>query len=240
MSGSLRQDPSTTSLELSNVEAAVQPLTSSSYDDLSSEGQVEAPWKRFALKLFVSIVCFIGFSILLEHFAEESVTAASKRIMSWIGLPGLFVGVFIADGVPQPFTYVPLIFMAVKGFTPKPEVFCICAAGSYSAALVGYATGQHIRSTQCGNNFFNKLLADHPYVPELMRKRGALGVALAALMPVPLAIATWTAGSFSIHFPHFLLAGMCRLPKIAIFVLLSRTPQVHTPGPPLVDTVVDQ
>lgn len=57
--------------------------------------------------------------------------------------------------------------------------------------------------------------------PELMRRRGAVGVAIAALMPVPLALATWTAGSFHVNFVHFLCSAWFRMPKILLFVLLS-------------------
>ena len=48
-----------------------------------------------------------------------------------------------------------------------------------------------------------------------------MGVAIAALMPVPLALATWTAGSFHVNFVHFLCSAWFRMPKILLFVLLS-------------------
>ena len=42
---------------------------------------------------------------------------------------------------PQPFPYVPLIFIAVKAQVPKVQVFGVCALGSYLAALGGYGVG---------------------------------------------------------------------------------------------------
>ncbi len=41
-------------------------------------------------------------------------------------LPGLFIVVLLCDGVPQPFTYVPMIFIAVKAQIPKIQVFGVC------------------------------------------------------------------------------------------------------------------
>mmetsp|Transcript_78471 Transcript_78471/g.136150 ORF Transcript_78471/g.136150 Transcript_78471/m.136150 type:complete len:91 (+) Transcript_78471:2-274(+) len=62
----------------------------------------------------------------------------------------------------------------------------------------------------------------YPMVPQLMERKGAIGVGVAGLLPVPFALATWTAGSFRVNFPRFALAGLMRMPKIAVFVLLSR------------------
>jgi len=192
--------------------------------NLNQESSV-TPWGRVVVKIALTLLGFLLLMFLIEHFCENFVADMSEAIMSWMGLPGLFLAVFLADGVPQPFTYVPLIFVAVKGAVSKPVVFLICTTGSYSAALVGYAVGKNLRSLSCGDALFSKFTQKYPHVPDLMQRRGAVGVALAAFLPVPLAVTTWTAGSFGVHFPHFLLAGLCRAPKIALFVLLSHGPQ---------------
>mmetsp|Transcript_108729 Transcript_108729/g.307534 ORF Transcript_108729/g.307534 Transcript_108729/m.307534 type:complete len:229 (+) Transcript_108729:238-924(+) len=190
-----------------------------------AKGAREPPWRSIGVKVAVSILLFVALSLLLEHFCEEQVSAFASALMDRIGIPGLFLAVVFADGVPQPFTYVPLIFIAVKADVPKLEVFGVCAAASFTAALMGYGVGMRIRKLECGQKLFNRMADDHPYIPELMQKKGALGVALAALLPVPLAMATWTAGYLEIFFPTFVLAGLCRIPKITVFVLLSRGPQ---------------
>ncbi|CAE8611357.1 unnamed protein product [Polarella glacialis] len=185
------------------------------------DGRPTPPWRSFILKVFCSVSMFLLLTLLLELFAKEKVTHLSRHVMSCIGLPGLFLFVFLADGVPQPFTYVPLIFMAVKASVPKPVVFGVCAAASYCAALCGYLIGSKMRSLPCGDSLYLRLVNWQPWVPDLMERRGAQGVAMAALMPIPLALATWTAGSFRVSVPQFLLAGMFRFPKILVFVLLS-------------------
>lgn len=194
----------------------------SSVDHPSTDSEVEVPWRSIGLKVLVSISLFLVTSCLLEKYAEKHVTQLSRELMHKIGLPGLFWAVVVADGVPQPFTYVPLIFIAVKGAVPKAHVFFVCAAASYCAALLGYGLGFLLRSTRWGAMFFNRLNAKYPYVPEIMQRRGAAGVALAALLPMPLAVATWTAGSFCVDFRCFMAAGLCRCPKIAVFVMLSQ------------------
>merc|ERR1712216_7034 len=130
--------------------------------------------------------------------------------------------------------YVPLIFMAVKGSISKPVVVAVCAGASYSAGWLGYFGGCKIRRLQWTRALMSRLVSKYPQVPSLMERRGAAGVALAALLPVPLAMATWTAGSFRVHLLPFAFAVpgigcqqlvtssvLMRLPKITIIVLLS-------------------
>lgn len=219
-------------LELGSFEDAVVSIIPerASSREVTRPGTKDAAvrWQRIGLKLSVSISLFLLLTFLLEKFAGNVVTNISATVMDCIGTPGIFLVVFLLDGLPQPFPYVPLIFMAVKGSIPKHAVFFICSAASYSSALVGYAVGMNIRRLKWGNALFSRLSDEHPYVLELMERKGALGVAIAALLPVPLAIATWTAGSFRIYFPHFMIAALCRMPKIMVFVLLSRGPQSST------------
>ncbi|CAE7525089.1 unnamed protein product [Symbiodinium natans] len=143
---------------------------------------------------------------------------------SWLSLWGTACRIL----GPQPLTYVPLIYVAVKASVPRAEVFTVCATGSYFAALAGYGAGFGLMRVECYQTALHKLSAAQPWLPDLMQRRGAVGVAMAALMPIPLAIATWTAGSFRVNFLHFLVAAGFRMPKILIFVLLSGGP----PGPP--------
>ena len=89
------------------------------------------------------------------------------------------------------------------------------------AALWGYFAGFSLAKVSCYQQGLERLEESQPWLPELMRRKGALGVAIAALMPVPLALATWTAGSFQVNFKHFLLSAAFRMPKILLFVLLS-------------------
>jgi len=176
------------------------------------------------LKICVTITCFLMVSILIEHFANDAVTRASKAFIEKVGLIGLFIGVFLFDGLPQPFTYVPLIFLAVKGGVSKWAVFLTCMGASYCAALVGYMVGSFLRGPAWGREAFDWLKVKYPAVPDLMERRGAQGVLFAAMLPIPLAAATWTAGFFSVDLPLFLVAALGRCPKILVFVLLSSGP----------------
>lgn len=183
--------------------------------------------RKIFAKILLTLIVFLAATFILERWADEEVSVLSEKCMSFLGLPGLFILVFILDGVPQPFTYVPLIFMAVKGSIPKLDIFAVCATASYSAALAGYYVGRHIRRLRCGTYLFDRLSTKYPVVPDIMKKKGALGVVVAGAMPVPFALATWTAGSFGVPLAQFALAGTMRFPKIALFVCLTRCTQCY-------------
>jgi len=210
------------------VELTEEDMQKSSQEtgDESLLGSIQEPeeldWVKVAVKVVVFVALFLVLMAWLEHFCDKEVTAASEQLMRFLGLPGLFLAVLLADSLPQPFTYVPLIFMAVKGNVDKPIVFTVCAVASYSAAWVGYVVGWNVRSFQWAQALMKRLTLAYPMVPQLMERKGAWGVASAAFLPVPLAVATWTAGSFRIRLFPFALAALMRLPKIAVFVLLSR------------------
>lgn len=209
-------------------DSPMVPARSGELSELAKAGHAEAglelPWRRILLKVLASITCFLFLTMLLEIEADDLVTAVSQSFMRHAGLKALFVFVLLADSLPQPFTYIPLIFMAVKGSVPKSVVFLVCALGSFTAAVFGYGVGRCLRGPSWAKERFDKWQAQYPYVPEMMERRGALGVLIAAALPVPLAMATWTAGFFGVRFPCFLLAALGRCPKIAIFVLLSPGP----------------
>lgn len=216
-----------------NLDASDQKFLLSSDMDGPPEAAegIGMDWRKIALKVLVSLIGFVTISILIEHYANDVVTRWSKAFINKIGMPGLFIGVFLFDALPQPFTYVPLIFLSVKGGISKLEVFATCMMASYSAALFGYVAGSLLRGPDWGRQLFAMLEEKYPQAPDLMRRKGAIGVLLAAMLPVPLAAATWTAGFFSVDVPSFLVAAMGRGPKIAVFVALSTGPAAeHAAG----------
>lgn len=225
--------PSDVVLGVASSEARLLTAVSDDLENHLQEGDEPSsghagPWRRICVKIVATIAIFLIVSCCIERFAEKPVARFSKELMRRIGWPGLFFGVLVLDGVPQPFTYVPLIFMAVKGSASKLQVFMICATASYLAAILGYLVGGCLHRPLWGKRYFDRVSQGFPYVPALMQRKGARGVLLAAMLPVPLAVATWMAGFFGVPFSSFMLAAFGRFPKILLFVLLSGGPGPHS------------
>lgn len=200
------------------LERQANAVNSDAADVASAGSSIAFPWCAVLKKLAMFLLLYIGVTLLSEHYFEDHIHRMSQTLMDGIGLLGLFACVFVADGVPQPFPYAPLIFVAVKACVPKWKVFAVCALASWTAALFGYATGAALRHVRC----VRRMQERHPAISELMKTKGAAGVALAASLPVPLAVATWIAGSFRISLKSFVLASCCRWPKILLLLLCSR------------------
>lgn len=139
------EDAETKDQELLEEGPSTSPEAYAFEVDDGQENQEESPhaipWQRFAVKAVFTLIGFLIIAVLLEVYAKDGVTHFSKQLMDSVGLPGLFIAVLLGDGLPQPFPYVPLIFIAVKAQVPKVQVFGVCALGSYLAALGGYGVG---------------------------------------------------------------------------------------------------
>jgi len=207
--------------EPEDLEDQLQECQEESEEALHEPLPSGPPWGKIWKKIFVTVIVFLVFTFIVEKYAQGPVTRFSTKLMKHIGLPGLFIGVLLADGMPQPFTYVPLIFMAEEASISKRTVFMVCASASYTAAMLGYLIGSCLRRPKWGKSVFDRLSSSYPWLPHLMKTKGFVGVLSCAVLPVPLAMATWTAGFFGVKFHYFVLAAFGRFPKILVFVLLS-------------------
>lgn len=221
--------------ESSNDEAAAVDaevnIESESEDDgwckTNSENESIFSWRAVALKLFCGLLGFVLVVALLEHFVGEEVRKLSTRLVHTLGVAGLSVAVLVIDGVPLPLTYIPLIYLAVQGGLPKEVVFGGCAGASLCAAIIGYLVGMGLKHFGVSDSFTSRIPENYAYVLDAMQRHGAWGVGCAALLPMPFAIATWSAGVLRVSFLAFLAGACCRALKIALFVLLSNGPLPH-------------
>mmetsp|Transcript_4749 Transcript_4749/g.10446 ORF Transcript_4749/g.10446 Transcript_4749/m.10446 type:complete len:226 (+) Transcript_4749:46-723(+) len=178
---------------------------------------MEFNWRKVCRKVVVGLLVLLVLSVTAEKFFKPEVDRVCLLAWNKLGFEGLFLSVLVLDGIPQPFTYGPLIIVATKGSRQPGYVFLVCALASYLAALMGYAIGWRTRTATCFQCMFRR----YPFMAKFMQKHGAKGIALAALLPLPLAVATWTAGSARVYFPAFLLAATCRAPKVLLFLLIG-------------------
>lgn len=224
------------------LSTASKPATSASpsssasqYEAAAEGGQVESEatplrglkepacsW-RSAADIAFAVLGIVILTVLINRLAGKYVEAYSQRFIRSCGLEGLFVMVFIIECVafPWPVPYFALVYVGLAGGLPPGAVFLACGSASYLAALIGYCIGALIRSCwPTVADWLDRLSARHPQTAQLMLERGALGVAFATLLPVPLYAVSWTAGSFKVPFPWYSLAALNRVLKVAILVVL--------------------
>ena len=86
---------------------------------------------------------------------------------------------------------------------------------SHLCGPLGYFCGHLLGKVP---NFKTKLQNRIPMAYNWIEKHGVKGVALAAILPIPYALSTWTAGLIGISFWGVLLASTLRWVKTALYV----------------------
>ena len=173
--------------------------------------------RALVTKAVVGLVVILVIAGIVGVVFKEPLQAAGGAFLDAFGLVGLFVSVLITDGVPFPLTNEPLIFLARGAGVGTWMIFGVVSLGSVVAGTIGYWGGRLV-----GRNLGLEtwLEIKQPALVHYMRKYGAEGVAIAALLPIPFQLSTWSAGTLQVPYLKVLLASLLRIPKTGFYVLL--------------------
>jgi len=168
-------------------------------------------------KAVVGLVVILAIAGIVGVVFKEPLQLAGAAFLDAFGLVGLFVSVLITDGVPFPLTNEPLIFLARGAGVGAWVIFGIVSAGSIAAGSVGYWGGRLVGRSLGLEEW---LEIKQPALVHYMRRYGAEGVAIAALLPIPFQLSTWSAGTLQVPYGKVVLASLLRIPKTGFYVLL--------------------
>ena len=170
---------------------------------------------RSLMKATVPILLFIGI-VLGIHFFVIDINDILIYITENFPPIGVF-GVFFASEsilglIP------PEIFIAWSGKSNHPWLFlAILASLSYLGGVISYFVGRGVASIPSVFVFLEIKMAKHI---KNMRKWGGLLIIAGAMLPLPFAISSIAAGIIKFPFGSFLLFGLLRLLRFAIYGLI--------------------
>jgi len=170
---------------------------------------------RSLMKATVPIVLFVTI-ILGVHFFVIDINDILIYITENFPPIGVF-GVFFASEsilglIP------PEIFIAWSGKSSYPWLFLsILALLSYLGGVISYFVGRGVASIPSVFVFLEIKMAKHI---KNMRKWGGLLIIAGAMLPLPFAISSIAAGIIKFPFGSFLLFGLLRLLRFAIYGLI--------------------
>lgn len=167
---------------------------------------------RFVLGivLLVSVVAGLGWAFRVP------ISSLAAGFVSEFGLPGVLFGMLVVDAYAfPPLAHEPILFFAYAGGLGFLEVALVAGLGSFLAGPLGYAIGRFIGRYKWVDRQLRRT-----GVAAMMRKRGVLVVAVAAVSPVPFSASSYAAGALRVPFWPFLLACTLRFPKIALFLAM--------------------
>ena len=130
-----------------------------------------------------------------------------------LGLFGVAIYVFIADGSIVPILPVDLVFLLAHDWNPLPLI-TITAVSSIGGGTFDYFLGR----TGLGKGVFTRLVPSHVEKRSTIINKSALfTVFVAALTPLPYATISYIAGQTGVKFRVFLIASLGRVPRMIVY-----------------------
>ena len=168
---------------------------------------------RVVIRLVVGIVVLLGVVALLGAWLREPVTTLASEVVEGFGLVGLFFAVMFFDSSPLPLVTEPLLFVAHAGGIDFVTIAAIGGTASFLAGGVGYGGGVLV-----GRLSWVQAWLDRVGLGPIMRRRGAMVIAITAVTPLPFAASTWTAGACQVAPVPFILVCLLRYLKVSFYL----------------------
>ena len=188
---------------------------------MSGEPEPDAPQllldRPLITRAVVGVVLITVLAGIVGVAFKAPLQTAGAVFLDLFGLPGLFAAVVFTDGVPFPLTNEPLIFLARGAGVGAWVIFWVVSAGSVTAGAVGYWGGRLLGRSLGLEAWLERR---QPALVHTMREYGAEGVAIAAVLPIPFQLSTWSAGTLRVPFGRVMLASLLRLLKTGFYVLV--------------------
>ena len=171
-------------------------------------------------RTIIGVIIVFGAAAVLAFYAEEPLTRAADLFMERWGAGGLALGVIILDTSPFPLINEPILLLAYQGGMSAWDVLLVAGGASVLAGSLGYLYGFILNKIFPVRRWMEER---RPNAVAWIHKHGAKGVAVAAVLPIPFSVATWTAGAMGVPWKTVALASLLRIPKTGFYLWLIVT-----------------
>lgn len=168
-------------------------------------------------KAVVGLIVILAVAGTTGVLFREPLQALGDAFIGRWGLGGLAIGVIITDASPLPLTNEPLVFLARGAGLDLWTIFGVVSGASVAAGSVGYWSGRVFGGAL---KLAPWMAHRHPGLTHYMTQYGAEGVAIAALLPIPFALSTWSAGILRVPYGRVFVATLVRIPKTIFYALI--------------------
>ena len=173
-------------------------------------------WRMLG-QVAAGLVALVAVGAALGWMFREPISWAGGEFIDLFGLWGLGGLTVALDACPVPVTNEPLMVLAMGAGVDAWTIFGVMSSGSVLSGMVGWLGGVIVGTrTPIGR----WLMRRYPGVQLFMRRWGAVGVAIAALTPIPFGLTAWTAGMTGVSPYKVALASLARVPKTGFYVWL--------------------
>ena len=175
---------------------------------------------KLLIKTGVGILVLVAVAALLAAVLYEPITTVTEAFLDRFGLPGIFAAVVITDTSPLPMTHEPVLLLGVAAGVNPWLLWAVASTASVFSGVLGYTCGALLVSRSRLTTWIDR---KYPGFIDFMKRHGAKGVAVSALLPIPFALSTWSAGMVRCGLPGVALASLLRIPKAGFYLWLILT-----------------
>jgi membrane protein YqaA with SNARE-associated domain len=168
-------------------------------------------------KAALGLVAILALAGLCGFLLQGPIEAGAGWFVDRFGLPGIFLGVLFTDSSIIPMTHEPVLLLGISGKLPTWPLLATASSASVIAGFLGYSLGFFLVGRTRLRPFVER---KWPQFAGFVKRYGAKGVAVAALLPIPFAVATWSAGMMGVPFGQVAAASLLRIPKTAFYFFL--------------------
>ena len=171
--------------------------------------------REHLLKLLVGVLLLMLAGVSCAWLFRQEVEYLGNVFIERYGLWGIALGTLICDASPIPLTNEPLALISLGAGIPFWKLVVTMSCASHTAAPIGYTCGYILGQQVWIKSWIHK---KYPDALENGRKYATRAVLLGAILPIPYALTTWSAGMVKANFWHVFWAGSLRWIKNIIAV----------------------
>ncbi len=173
----------------------------------------------FIMRFVASLVIVCVVVALIGYVAREPATALARTLVGDMGLWGMALGTFAADGAYFPVPPQFYMWLAIASRAPAVPAFVAICAASLVAGYCGYLFAA--RLSRLG--WLARFTRQHrELLGQAFERYGYRSAVIASLLPIPFSVLCYVAGLSRMPGSFIALLGLCRVPKLLGFFWLIR------------------
>lgn len=169
-------------------------------------------------RIIAALFGLVVIGSLGAYFGRSYIEAAGIWLIQNYGLWGIAMATLITDTSPLPLTSEPVALLGLGAEIPFWHIILFMGGTSHLCGPLGYVFGALVG--RVGLKHIVKRVPSLMPVIAYVRQHGVKAVAMGALLPIPYALTTWTAGALGVSFWGVCAASSLRWLKTLIYVSL--------------------
>jgi membrane protein YqaA with SNARE-associated domain len=166
-------------------------------------------------KILGSLFFLVVLSGVCALLAKAQIESTGEWLLNKYGLLGVSIATLITDTSPLPLTSEPIALLGVGANIPIWKLIVVMSATSHLCGPLGYVLGKSVSKIEGVQKLLTGRIA--PFM-NFVRQNGLKAVAMGAILPIPYALTTWTAGALDVSFWGVVKVSSLRWVKTSIYI----------------------